>query len=115
MLVKVSNILEKEVNILLKDSLVSIRKYIGNIFSEYGKYDLAIDMYFKALRLGPRRYDVYFSLGKTLFSMGNEEDSIRFFKKSLEVDKHNPIYQHWLHMAETQKKRFRTRQIYNIY
>lgn len=114
MIPKLTNILESEVKDIYEKIYIGVRKVLGNVFCKFGKYELAMNMYFKALHLGPRRADLYFSMGRTLYFMGNAKDAIKFFEKSLQWDKENPTYLHWLFQANLLKDKYSPRNLFNF-
>ncbi|WP_016952841.1 tetratricopeptide repeat protein [Anabaena sp. PCC 7108] len=59
------------------------RNYLGNIFLEQNRLDLAVQEYGEAIRLNPNSGDAYYNLGLALQKQGQKEAAITAYRQAL--------------------------------
>src|SRR4029079_17238087 len=64
------------------------REYIlkGISFSNFGRYEEAIEEYNKAIEIDPRDYNGHYNKGNSLSNLGRNEEAIEEYNKAIEID-----------------------------
>ncbi len=67
-------------------NLGAARNYLGNIFMEQNRLDVALQEYAEAIRVNPDFSEAYYNLGLVLHRQGEKEAAIIAYRQSLVID-----------------------------
>lgn len=70
----------------------------GLTFILLKRYDEAIELYLQIEKLQPGRYSTASNLGTTYELIGENEDALKWIKKSLEIDPSSHMHSEWIHV-----------------
>ncbi|MDZ7958477.1 MAG: tetratricopeptide repeat protein [Aulosira sp. DedQUE10] len=72
---------------LRRDSNIGIaRNYLGNIFLQQNRLDVAVQEYAEAIKINPNSSQAYYNLGIALHRQGQKEAAITAYRQSLLID-----------------------------
>ena len=81
---------------------------VGVANSALGKYEIAIDIYLKALKISPENAEVYNNLGNALRRKGDPDAAIENYQKAMKFQPSNAVTYNNLGLALVDKKQFDT-------
>ncbi len=67
-------------------SLAAARNFLGNIFMEQNRLDIALQEYTEAIKANPNFSEAYYNLGLVLHRQGEKEAAIIAYRQSLVID-----------------------------
>ena len=79
---------------------------LGEVERKAEKFDAAIELYKKALKMDNPPNDVYYYLGLSLYRVEKFTESIESFKKYLEKDKSKSATYYWVGLANLELKKY---------
>lgn len=80
---------EKDKNHPINEKLSSKHKELGELYSQYKRYDQALTQYFKALSLSPNNLDIHLSIVDCFVFLGRHEEALHELK---DLCKEHPFY-----------------------
>lgn len=70
----------------LDPSLAAARNFLGNIFMQQNRLDVALQEYTEAIKANPNFSEAYYNLGLVLHQQGEKEAAIIAYRQSLVID-----------------------------
>lgn len=76
----------------------------GLLFILLGKYNEAIDLYLEIEKLEPNRYSTASNIGTAYELVGQNENALKWIKRSVEIDSQSHSHSEWLHVKILEAK-----------
>ncbi|UCD92005.1 MAG: tetratricopeptide repeat protein, partial [Methanobacteriota archaeon] len=85
--------------------------YLGNMYQEDGKYDLAYNQFDRITKIDSKNEEAWVRRGDVLLSMNRDFDAIQSFREALKINPENPGATEWIRRIRRENQGFMAKAI----